>query len=117
MAPGIDLRGHHGYLNAPGSIKPDVFDVRGELLKKSGVYRIIRDLPIAPLPQQFVDELKRPKGTARAKLASIETKYEDDWSIAEAVKLLKSSTDIGLGQRHDDMIVKAHEVFDYEGGI
>lgn len=52
LGPGVDTRGHGGLVVAPGSLLAR----NGELLS----YQVIRNLPIAPLPQWLVDLLAPP---------------------------------------------------------
>lgn len=100
--PGVDIRGHHGYANAPGSVKPD-----------GSTYTIELDAPIADLPEAFANELAC--GHAASDAPAIETdKYEDDWSIGEAIRFLPTAEpDAGPGNHHDPLIRIGHVLFDF----
>jgi hypothetical protein len=48
LAPGVDVRGRGGYVVLPPSIHPD-----------GPIYRLVRDLPVAPCPQWLIEEACR----------------------------------------------------------
>lgn len=94
----VDIRCHHGFVTAPGAIRDGV------------TYEIVNDAPIADLPEQFVEELSRPRGL-REPLTDFETKFEDDWSIASAIAVL-AAVPADEGQRHSALIAAMHKCFD-----
>jgi AAA domain/Bifunctional DNA primase/polymerase, N-terminal len=97
--PGIDIRGHHGIAFALGSTKPGVGD-----------YEIIND---APLADGFAGELRRGRRTTTDINSEVDSSYEDDWSIGQAIEFLKTAEpEAGNGKRHDPLIRIGHELFD-----
>jgi len=98
---GIDIRGEHSYVNAPGSVKPD-----------GGEYRVIRDVPIRPIAETFIADLARPR-RARGDAIQETADFEDDWAIGEAIKyLMTAEPEAGAGSRHDALIRIGHNLFD-----
>lgn len=101
--PGIDIRGEHGYVVAPGSTKVD----------GSG-YEIVKDLPVAPLPAIFAQELSEPRRSPVEINVSIDSSYEDEWSINAAIEYLKTAEpDAGDGNRHIPLVSIGQQLFDW----
>ena len=77
IAPGVDTRGHHGYVLAPGS----TIDGRA--------YVLVQDVPLAPVPDVVLPKLKAPEARAeRAAAADLDTPT----AIATARAFLNSRT-------------------------
>lgn len=99
LMDGVDVRGFNGFVVAPGAEREGV-----------GEYTIVDDSPTARLPALFTESLgRRPKD--RSQQAEVTDKFEDDWSIAEAIKLLAGLEAID-GQKHNDLVSTWMKCFD-----
>jgi hypothetical protein len=72
IAPGIDIRSHHGYVVGPGSYFADPGGKKGY----SGRYTVAADLPVADAPVAFVLAAGEPK--RRSEGAALSTDAPDD---------------------------------------
>lgn len=97
---GIDIKSHHNYVNAPGSLRAD-----------GKGYEIIQDLPLAELPAFIADELQRAPIYGAGALET--NAYEDEWALAAAIEYVRTAEpDSGPGSRHDALIRIGHKCFD-----
>lgn len=91
LAPGIDTRGWHGYIVAPGSIVGDAS------------YKIHRDAPIADAPPVIVDHMRRTPdaapadGAARPALVALDEEHALVW----AAQFLTDQPPVTVGARND----------------
>lgn len=91
LAPGIDTRGWHGYIVAPGSIVGDAS------------YKIHRDAPIVDAPPVIVDHMRRTPdaapadGAARPALVALDEEHALVW----AAQFLTDQPVVGVGARND----------------
>lgn len=89
LAPGVDVRSHHGITLAPGS------------LAKTGVYTLINDAPIAPLPRHVEMMLKPP--SERKTAATIAPDFDAEASAARAAIWLQGEAPRAVqGELGDD---------------
>lgn len=79
IAPGVDVRGWHGYVLAPGSV------IDGK------EYALVNDAPVAPLPAELLARMRRPEDrTERTAMPAIEG-VDDPAAIASATGYLLSA--------------------------
>lgn len=88
VAPGVDMRGHHGYVLGPGSIR------------NGRMYTIECDLPITPLPEAFLSRCKQPGARLRdtVSTALIELDMPSAISMATDWALREPGAIYGQGQ-------------------
>ena len=89
LANGIDIRSHHGYVIAPGSVVPE------------GVYEVDFDYALAVAPAHFVDRLNLPRERNTALSA---TELDTEFAIARAAKYLETEAPLAIeGAGGDDL--------------
>lgn len=98
LMEGVDIRGYHGFVVAPGASREGVGD-----------YTIVNDVAPLLLPTKFIDALGRRHKERQP--TEVTDKFEDDWSISESIKLLENLEAID-GQKHNDLVATWQKCFD-----
>lgn len=88
LGPGVDTRGHHGFVIAPGSE-----------LDGGRFYSLEVDAPVRPLPTAIVDRLPLPKSTPASREALVELDASD--AVARAVDFARTAPPAVMGQGAD----------------
>lgn len=73
LGSGLDIRSHHGYVIAPGSVVPE------------GVYEIDHDVPVAAAPPHLIAKLDEPRERSAPVVA---TDLDSEFAVARATKYL-----------------------------
>lgn len=107
--PGLDVRSYHNYVNTIGTSKN--IAKKGEAPVYGG-YEIVNNVPMLELPAKFSEPLIRGAAGALKNPVAVDTKYEDDGSIARAIAFLEKH-ESGPGQHHDDLLKAANTLFDF----
>lgn len=86
--PGLDIRGHHGYVLAPGSIT------------ETGTYTVDHDAPVAAAPAAFLARLAAPR--ERSDVIAPATDLDSDQAVERAREFLQSRAPAVEGAGGDD---------------
>ena len=87
LGDGLDVRSHHGFVVAPGSVY------------RAGRYELLRDLPMAPFPEALLPRLNRPR-VREAPLVDVE--LDEPSAVDHARNWLRSHPVAVEGQGGDD---------------
>lgn len=98
LMEGVDIRGFNGFVVAPGASREGVGD-----------YTICEDLSPSMLTPHLVEALGRRHKERQP--TEVTDKFEDDWSVGEAIKLLENLEAID-GQKHNDLVATWQKCFD-----
>lgn len=103
ISPSVDVRSHHGYVVAPGSVT-DFIEGR----QSAGTYEVVRDMEPAWVPH-LVERLTTPSYSRRDVGVSAE---DTDAKVQAAINYLSTTPVAVEGQRGDDVTFKtaAHVV-------
>lgn len=98
LGDGLDIRSHHGYVLAPGSVlDPTIPSNKGI----GGVYELDNDVPLAAAPASLIAKLDEPRERAGPATA---TELDTEFAVARAARYLDTEAPIAIeGAGGDDL--------------
>lgn len=97
LGEGLDIRSHHGYVLAPGSVLDPALPANKGV---GGLYTLDNDAPLAVAPASLIAKLDEPRERSGASAA---TDLDSEFAIARAAKYLRDEAPIAIeGAGGDD---------------
>lgn len=98
LGDGLDIRSHHGYVLAPGSVLDPAIPANKGV---GGLYILDNDAPRVAAPAQLIQKLDEPRERNGAAAA---TELDSEFAIARAAKYLREEAPIAVEGAGGDML-------------
>lgn len=98
LGDGLDIRSHHGYVLAPGSVLDPAIPANKGI---GGLYVLDNDAPRAAAPAQLIQKLDEPRERNGAAAA---TELDSEFAVARAAKYLRDEAPLAVEGAGGDML-------------